>query len=236
MKLLKLTLIVFLLIAITALHSCKPEPPDPPPTDLGFFGLGEAKDYVYFKKGTWWVYQNTRTKEYDTIEVTNNLLDTLEATSKKWHIREELFLITSKSLSTGYTYKLSERQGAVEVINQPKGYTIPTMVRDNPYEGELEPFYYPFNILPKKADAGYNTFCLTIKDTMMIDNKKYEDVAVFYIKSNGTEPLPLKHKPEKYFWARNYGIVKRELFDSKFFGDTSSLYHSWKLINSNIIQ
>ena len=229
MKLLKLTFVVFSLIAITALHSCKPEPPDPPPTDLGFFGLGEAKDYVYFKKGTWWVYQNTRTGEYDTIEVYTSVIDKLEQVNKKWRFTNEVFSVRSKSITNGYNYKLIQIEQTVESIDEPKNFILPTLERSNPYEGEIEPFYYPFNFKAYK-------YCLGVKDTMIINNKTYNDVAVFYIKSNGTEPLPLKHKPEKYYWARNYGIVKKELFDSKFFGDTSTLYHSWKLINSNIIQ
>jgi hypothetical protein len=229
MKLLKLTLIIFSLSAITALHSCKPEPPDPPPTELGFFALGEAKDYVYFKPGTWWVYQNTRTGLRDSIVVTFSLLDTLEGTSKKWHYTDEIFNVRSHSYSNGYNYSLYKRQGPVEVTDQPENFIIPTLERSEPYEGELEPFYYPFNF------KGYK-YCLGIKDTMTINGKVYKDVAVFFIRTDGTEPLPLKHKPAKYYWARNFGLVQKDLFDSKFLGDTSVLYHSWKLINSNIIQ
>ena len=71
---------------------------------------------------------------------------------------------------------------------------------------------------------------------MTINGNIYKDVAVFFIRTDGTEPLPLKHKPAKYYWALNFGLVQKDLFDSKFLGDTSVLYHSWKLINSNIIQ
>ena len=223
--------IMVLTIAIvsTTLYSCKPDKPDPGPTDLGFFGLGEAKDYVYFKKGTWWVYQNTRTKEYDTLEVYFNLLDTLEATSKNWHFTNELFDVKSKSLTTGHIYNFYERSAAVETIEQPDGFLVPNMERYNPYEGQLEPFYYPFNY------KNYN-YCLSIKDTMIIKSNIYHNVAIFYIKSDEHEPLPLKHNAAKYYWAKKNGLIKKELFKSNFYGDTSTLYHAWNLINSNIIQ
>jgi hypothetical protein len=236
MKLLKLTLIIFSLSAITALHSCKPEPPDPPPTDLGFFGLGEAKDYVYFKPGTWWVYQNTRSRLRDSIVVTFSLLDTLEGTSKKWHYTDEIFNVRSHSYSNGYNYSLFKRQGPVEVTNQPKNYILPKLERSEPYEGEIQPFYYPFNIIKKDPTAGYNIFCLTVKDTMTINGNIYKDVAVFFINGDVIEPVPRNGWPAKYYWARNYGLIQKDLFEPNFFGDTSSLYHSWKLINSYIIQ
>lgn len=158
MKLLKLRLILFLLMAITALHSCKPEPPDPPPNDLGFFGLGEAKDYVYFKKGTWWVYQNTRTKGYDTIVVYNSILDTSERVSKKWKYVDEVFAVDSRSLSNGHYYHLYERYGPVDVINQPRNLILPNFERREPFEGDINPFYYPFNY----PIANY---CITVKIT-----------------------------------------------------------------------
>ena len=71
---------------------------------------------------------------------------------------------------------------------------------------------------------------------MNIMGKIYSKVAVFYIQSDDSEPIPLKNKPAKYYWAKNYGLVQKDLFDSKFIGDTSLLYHSWKLSYSNIIQ
>ena len=133
MKHLKLTLIIFSLIAISALHSCKPEPPDPQPTDLGFFGLGEAKDYVYFKKGTWWVYQNTRTGQLDTIVVYNSILDTSERISKKWKYIDEVFAVDSRSISTAHYYHLYERYGPVDVINRPRNLIIPNFERREPF-------------------------------------------------------------------------------------------------------
>ena len=230
-----LILLIGMFLVSLSLLNCNPDKPDPGPTDLGFFALGEAKDYVYFKPGTWWVYENTRTGLRDSIVVTYSLLDTLEATSKKWHIKEELFYVKSHSLSTGHYYDFYERQGAVEITAQPKGYIIPTLERNQPYEGEIDPFYYPFDIF-KGKNGDYEAFCLTVKDTILIKGKVYDNVAVFFIKRDVIEPSPKNGKPAKYYWAKNYGLIKKDLFDSKFPGDTSVLYHSWKLINSNIIQ
>lgn len=231
-----LILLIGMFLVSLSLLNCNPDKPDPDPTDLGFFALGEAKDYVYFKPGTWWVYQNTKTGLRDSIVVTFSLLDTLEGTSKKWHNTEEIFNVRSHSYSNGNNYSLYHRQGAVEVINQPKVFIITTLVRSEPYEGEIEPFYYPFNFIEKGSNAGYGLQCTTIKDTMTINGKIYNDVAIFFIRNDNIEPSPKDGKPAKYYWAKNFGLIQKDLFDSKFPGDTSVLYHSWKLINSNIIQ
>lgn len=216
-------------VAASSLQSCKPDTPDPGPKDLGFFGLGEAKDYVYFKPGTWWVYENTRTGLRDSIVVTYSILDTLEQANNKWRFTNEVFSVRSKSMTDGYNYKLIQIEQTVESIDEPKNFIIPTLERSNPYEGEIEPFYYPF-------DNYKNGYFLTKKDTMIINNKIYHDVAVFYLVRDAIEPVPRNGKPAKYYWAKKYGLVRKDLFESQFQGDTSTLYHSWQLINSNIIQ
>ena len=236
MKLLKLTLIIFSLSVITTLHSCKPEPPDPGPKDLGLLGLGEAKDYLYFKSGTLWVFQNTRTGEYDSIEVYSSVLDTLEQVNKKWRFTNEVFSVKSKSITTGYYYNLSQVELPVETINEPKAVFSPFFERYNPYIGQMEPFYYPFSILEKKPNSTYERFCINVRDTIMLNNNIYKNVAIFYLKNDFLEPLPRNGWPAKYYWAKNQGLIRKDLFEPKFFGDTSRLYHSWKLIHSKIIQ
>ncbi len=46
------------------------------PDEYSYFWLGEAKDYMYFRTGTWWVYKNTNTGLLDTISVISSSLDT----------------------------------------------------------------------------------------------------------------------------------------------------------------
>jgi hypothetical protein len=110
------------------------------------------------------------------------------------------------------------------------------MERSNPYEGELTPFYYPLDRLKDNPNGDYTTYCIGIKDTILINSQIYNDVAVFYVKKDVIEPAPLSGKPAKYYWAKNFGLLRKDLYEPKFSGDTNNLYHSWKLINSYIIQ
>ena len=221
------------MILTIIIQSCKDDKIEK--VELGFFPLGEAKDYIYFKKGTWWVYKNDRTGLFDTIEVYFNLLDTLEQTSQRWHFTNELFSVKSKSLTYGHRYNFYQRSMGAEV-NEVVWACMPTLERNNPYEGELNPFYFPFSFITKIPGTQNDFLCTTVKDTMSINGKIYSDVAIFYLARDVIEPSPLTGNAAKYYWAKNHGLVRKDLFDSKFRGDTSALYHSWKIIDSHIIQ
>ena len=227
----KIFSVLVILLSSIFFSNCGPEPIEPiKKTNLGFLPLGEVKDYVFFKPGTWWVYKNTRTGVLDTQVVTFSLLDTLEQDGAKWHFTNELFDVESKSLTTGYRYAFYMRSLSAEVIDLKWG-CVPVLERSNPYEGELTPFYYPFDLWKDK-----DGYCIKVKDTMMINNIEYKDVAIFYIKRDNIEPHPLEGNAAKYYWARNYGLIRKDLFDSKFQGDTAILYQSIQLIKSDIIQ
>ncbi len=225
---------LYFLTIICILQSCKPDDA-PPAADLGFFPLGdEVKDYLYFKPGTFWIYKNSLTGELDTICVNNSVLDTIQQTSKKWHFSNELFLVSSKSKSTGHEYYHYMRSLGAEV-NSVTWACIPNMERKNPFEGDITAFYYPFNFHKTKPGA-YPTELISIRDTMIINQNTFNKVAIYYIKQDELEPGTLKRNAAKYFWARNAGLIRKDLFKSAFPGDTSILLHSWRVINSSIIQ
>jgi hypothetical protein len=52
--------------------ACKPDKPKDPLTIT--YKLGEVKDYMYFKPGTWWVYEHDLTKERDSQYVTSSFI------------------------------------------------------------------------------------------------------------------------------------------------------------------
>jgi len=225
-------LIGFFIFQICIFENCKQEN-DPPAKDLGFFSLGEAKDYVFFKPGTWWVYQNTRTGLKDSINVQYSILDTLESSGKKWRFLDEVFYVQSKSSSTGHYYFFYQRKGTA-AVTEPVKKVLPLLERRDPFEGDINCFYFPFDAYPNQS--GSVSIFLNKQDTMVMNGKIFKDVAIFYLTNDNTEPEPLKRNPAKYYWAKNYGLIRKDLFDGKFMGDTSKLYYSWKLINSKIIQ
>lgn len=237
MRILRILLLNFsILIGITSvLVTCKPDQPDPAPTELGFFPLGEVKEYVLFKPGTWWVYKNSLTSIHDSIKVFYSLIDTIEGSSKKWHFKTEVFDVQFRSLSTGHYYNHYMRSLSAEVTTV-TWICMPNLERREPFEGDITAFYYPFLRYRNVPKGDYDTYCTTIKDTFSVKGNLYKNVAVFYVKSDDSEPIPNKNFASKYYWAPNFGIIKKEIFHSKFHGDTTILAHSWDLIKSNIVQ
>lgn len=227
---------LYMIVTISCLlPGCKPDE-QKVSKDLGLFTLEEAKDYLYFLPGTWWIYSNSETNLSDTVVVVYSLIDTLEAANNKWHFREELFYVHSKSTTSGLDYFFWTRLQAVEVLNEPQRFYIPTLETDDgTYSYDVTPFYYPFK--NRKDNYPWKT-CIGIRDTMSINGITFDNVAIFYVQEDVTHPrYPLnKENAAKYYWSKNHGLIRKDIFDSNFRGDTSKLHHSLNLIKFNIIQ
>ncbi len=57
------------LVMLTQASRCKPEPRPQEKVYLGPFMLDSARDYIAFTPGSWWIYENNRTNERDTVTV-----------------------------------------------------------------------------------------------------------------------------------------------------------------------
>ena len=60
--------LVLAFVAILALNQCKKHPKDPITIE---YKLGEIKDYMFFKRGTYWVYEHSITGQIDSQYVTS---------------------------------------------------------------------------------------------------------------------------------------------------------------------
>jgi hypothetical protein len=228
MKLLKLTLIIFSLSAITALHSCKPEE-DPPQQDLGFFPLGKIKDYHCFKKGSWWVYRNSLTGKLDTQIVTDVYIDTVYQSTKKQKVAIEDLAYTVYSKSTKWIYDNYNHPGGISIPNWKWNYHMKTNKHGRGFAGETETFFYPFERNDGKSNYAWS-FQDTLKNFTLL-GKTYSDVAVFFILHDDIEDYPLKGESAKYYWAKGVGLVYHEIRD---FNDTSKILKKDELIEYNI--
>jgi hypothetical protein len=98
--------LVFLLLTTfgAALYSgCKPDDPE---NWTRYEYLDEARDYIYFKTRTWWVYRRIPGGELDTIEVLNDWIDTVKLTGNGNTLYFENIEWTAKSRMDAYEYKI----------------------------------------------------------------------------------------------------------------------------------
>jgi hypothetical protein len=64
------TCLYLLCTTLLLLNACKPENKPHPNIYKGPYYLGEVKDYLYFKTGSYWVYKNNVTNQIDTWTMT----------------------------------------------------------------------------------------------------------------------------------------------------------------------
>ncbi len=226
----QLFVILFFLVSLILNACCDDQRNDIPgkqcelvPDEYYFYSLGESKDYMYFKEGTWWVYKNTVTNEIDTISVYQAKLDTV--------------IIKG---SEGYSYQRIYTCESASVRNRSKKYPYQydwySRVKNPDASGSPPSPLIEKVLWEKIRSQGYTTQCfvtpsklhsrtdidLVIKDTsLIVAGKYYTNVQVFKIeRSNAyfdildTEPFNSEHYSLLYY-AKHYGLIMQIKYNSK---------------------
>lgn len=207
------------------------------PKHYGPYYLGEVKDYLYFKKGSWWVYKNSLSGETDsiyTVYCDTNVINTT-GTDYKWlTLTYTLIDIKLKSDKYDVDYYYQMQKKFPDVTDFEFGYNMYRLA-DRPLESDIsyKNFSYPF-----KANFS-NSFKEYLSDITIL-GKTYNDVAVFQVWSdNGVQlpNLPFGFKtsaPTMYYWAKGVGLVMIEQTLFRF--DTQSTFiHKWEITNYNLV-
>lgn len=221
--------IILLLLLPFALATCKDK--EPVWRTYGPYYMGEMRDYVSFKKGTWWVYENTVTKERDSMVLQWVTLDTFTYTdnydgkSENKIIKEKLEYMVYSYLN-GYSYRHYMETPSVWSGMPDRNYGTFYLIRNKSKPGDYAgwdvSFIYPFEI-------GHNWDATIISsDTFLtINGKRYDDVVHLEIQH------PQQSTPNKqYYWAKNYGLVYFEVRNNQ----VAEKKEYWQLVNSNIVQ
>lgn len=243
----KIHSIAFHILILISLSDCRKKYEDPPTENLGFISMGEAKDYLLFKPGTWWVYKNTYTNELDTMNLTTSVLDTIQienrnppSTPRKRIYSFEYITFDIQSLrdSANYHTYLSgmdpdaedffilfefvcQRNGGFYNIKH-TGYSYATQ------------FSYPFYTSEHKGASG--AMFIERKDSMVVMGKTYYDIVSFSVNGGGSMPYPnifiFDGGNSIYYWARYIGVIKMEhqCYDKNF----KEIQMNWELIESHI--
>ncbi|MES2618432.1 MAG: hypothetical protein V4613_11165 [Bacteroidota bacterium] len=232
---------LFFFIVLLMAISCKEK--DPQPEDLGFISLGEAKDYLLFKPGTWWVYKNSVTNELDTTLLESCGVDTAYAKSKKRVFTYERVGYYKRSLRDNAIYRTFSGSMNPDVVNFNPGWVL-ECIRENGYRekyfsgsGVSCHFYYPFD----RGGAGngvYETTFNNKQDSIVVSGKTYYDIVSFSIYHDGTFPYPNIYVGPLcnniYYWAKGYGIIKIEMQGWDI--NNNIITMNWELIDYKIIK
>jgi hypothetical protein len=204
---------------------------EPRPDEHYFYGLNEGKDYMYFKKGTWWIYKNVNTGLIDTLTVYDSKFDTItskgqeEASYYRIYTYEKA-VINVRSYKYKYFYTWYSREknpDATGIATQGRSWVLSRS------QGYLTPCFATPLELHHRTDVDL----VTRDTTIQIGAKIYQDVQVFKIFESRAyydilDPIPSNNSSYSLmYYAKNLGLIKHY----KFYENVTI-----ELIESNIIQ
>lgn len=235
---------VLIFVGMAYLSSCKEkDETKSQPQNLGFISAGEAKDYLVFKKGTYWVYKNSLTQELDSMILTSCNLDTLHAEGDKRIFDYEEIDFVIKSMRDNATYHTYDFPPNPDVLNFDFGWAWQCNRSGGEYSKyqtgshTSAQFYYPFS-KESLGNGSYHIKFIEKKDSLSVSSQTYYKLATFLVTHDVAFPYPNSYYGDywenKYYWAPNYGLVKVEMVG----WDPNNIKTSmnWDLIKSHIVK
>lgn len=226
--------LISIVIGCTAIFSgCKPDDSD---NWTRYEYLDEARDYIYFKTGTWWVYKRIPGGDLDTFDVIKSFIDTIKLTGDGNTLYYEYLDWTAKSRLDDYSYKFSRGSTILPDPSYASDYMMRTKAyawnksRPGDFSGEPRIFVYPFDTNWVVQGAVSNIQLINELPVIQVQNITYNDVKRFEVSNDATfiyDDLGRSGGVVQYYWAPHVGIVKKEHM-------TKDIV--WELIDSHIIQ
>ncbi len=225
--------VIYISLCILFIAGCKD---DDPVGWTRYEYLDEARDYIYFKPGTWWVYKRVPGEELDTIEVFDSWIDTVKLIGDGNTLYYEHLEWKAKSKLDNYTYTfgrgptiLPDPTYATDFMITRKQYGW-SKSRPGNYGGERRLFLYPFDTSWYAPGSVSDIQLVNMLDQTLIQNQLYYDTKIYELSNDGTfiyDELGRRGGRVQYYWAPHVGIIKREHMTKNI---------SWELVESHIVQ
>jgi hypothetical protein len=211
--------ICFGLLIFALVFGCKKE--EPVKSDVKLIGQ-ETLDWVFYKAGSYWIYQDSISDMFDTLVIVEHFFDTTYAyppDSQLWYPNTR-FQSARSYYDTNNFYSFSE-----EGITAGGAFTkiLLDSSRHIIFDNEHLILGVETNIHNLENEIISSTTYLEYFDLLTINGKAYNSVRKILVKDH------LIGLNFEYYLARNNGII---MLREK--GDT--LNRVWKIIDSNIIQ
>ncbi|MES2556446.1 MAG: hypothetical protein V4604_09870 [Bacteroidota bacterium] len=205
-------LFVLTLVVLLISVSCKDKAPKPGGPCTTCQSVSAAKDFFYFKMGSWWVYEEETSHERDSMYV-------IEANDD---VNGYDFDIRIKSALTDYEYHywpiyFSGISGCSEVTPISKKCLFVKESKGNPgdFIGESNCFF----IRHRKGEfvSAFNVnfpdnkvYIDDILDTFQLNSFSFPST----IKTHELAKIQDNNQPTNYYYAKGVGIVRKEFLDS----------------------
>lgn len=227
--------ILLLLNLAWALPSCGPKDCHDDgtcPPEYYRFTLGEAKDYLWAKPGSYWIYKNTLNGALDTQTCTYFYFDSITVKGTQNHtqhvtVRYDRLKVDIYSSFNKWVYYRTTNPFSAE-SNKPWYYRI-VLTTQVGGQGLIENYFSPFEKDVRYGTGSESTFFTGMDTTLTLQGKVYDKVAKFDVDIDDIweEKLGCIRPNTIYYWAKNVGLVKKEM---------KRCNYSWELIDYNIIK
>ncbi len=231
----KIGYLILTIISISLVSGCDDD--DKPQNWTRYEYLNEARDYIYFKTGTWWVYKKIPGGDLDTIEVFEDWIDTLKLTGAGNVMYYEDVTWRAKSRLDDYVYRFYQvfpmpvlEWDLIQPNDKVWKQYFWSKSRPGDGGGRTNVFTYPFTKEILNNGHSHDTKLLDDIDTLTIQGKLFTDLKHYNISNDASFSWGLPGQGGgivEYYWAPRYGIVKREHMQKNI---------SWELVESHIVQ
>ena len=201
------------------------------PQYLGEFKLGaEGEAYIKFEPSSYWIYENTKTKETERIELTNYISKTSRFIGNHYSFDKEMTTIYWLKNNTAQLFfsPWDPYPDATRNVD----FNANTDVFSHTMYGQKSGsciFFYPFRTEYGGCVSGQRTTINKIYDSLQVQGKWHYKVAEFEL-DNDWSWNTLQTNHTKYYWAKNVGLVRRVLLEEH----TTTEVESWNLIDYNL--
>jgi hypothetical protein len=229
----KFLAILIVIISTLFLPSCKKtcqEKGNCPP-EFYNFTLGEAKDYLWAEKGSFWIYKNTKTGELDTQTCVGYKVDVF-SNKGTYDYSQHVTVQYEKLNSTIYTskYKRNIYQYTNSVTaNSHTLFQERVILTRETHGGLANCFYYPIDSGYYAGTASHTCRFSSLVDTLVLQGKTFYNVLTYYVSSDNTwgDNPPYTDPGVSYFWCKGIGIIKKVDEDKT---------EAWELLEYNIVR
>ena len=205
------------------------------PHSYGPYPLGGAKDYLYFKPGSFWVYKSNVSGELDTIKTVScdSFVVESEGSENPW---DKVTYTTIEFWLTSSTYRTDYSYFTYKTRPDKRDFRYTLALWRNALQNDCIAFYYP-------SDTHLLTAYCKVIPELKIGDSTYHDVLVYEGgKYDHTYQMPQKLGTKtsydgnpSYYWARGRGLVMVECrlwrYDLQ-----QSFMHRWELHQCKLIQ
>jgi hypothetical protein len=222
--------------------ACKPDKPKDPITIT--YKLGEVKDYMVFKPGTYWVYQNDITGEIDSQWVTSCQVGEYtqkgtEEYSSHITLKQEFFeMYIATNFIDGYgdnpRWKLYSWGASVNGYPAiTPGYLVEKNKKAISTGSTSDIFVKPYY-----TASNHTVYQINLLTNYELNGSTYDTVRVFHVGADRCgfqSKIPTADGKSDYYFAKNYGLIK--LYNMSFKASNGTpINQTWSLIRKNIVQ